>query len=221
MSGAESAYGLWILVILNSAVFIFFAFSFIKPRSKTDWRSLGAFSAFVVALFVEMYGFPLTIYFLAGWLVSRFPDLDPFSHESGHLLQTLLGVEGDPHFNFLHIASSIIIVAGFLILASSWRVLHQAQQRGELAMTGWYAHCRHPQYAAFILIMFGFLLQWPTLLTLMMFPVLVVVYVRLARHEEEMSLNEFGEAYRDYLARTPRFIPRLFSNKPTPSEGEG
>lgn len=150
MNADHSAYGLWILVVLNSAVFIFFAFSFIKPRSKTDWRSLGAFSAFVVALFVEMYGSPLTIYFLAGWLASRFPDLDPFSHESGHLLQTLLGVEGDPHFNVLHIASSIIIVVGFLILASSWRVLHQAQQHGELAMTGWYARCRHPQYAASI-----------------------------------------------------------------------
>jgi protein-S-isoprenylcysteine O-methyltransferase Ste14 len=220
MSGEESAYGLWILVVLNSAVFIFFAFSFIKPRSKTDWRSLGAFSAFVVALFVEMYGFPLTIYFLAGWLARRYPDLDPFSHESGHLLQTLLGVEGDPHFNILHIASSIIIVAGFLILASSWRVLHQAQQRGELALTGWYARCRHPQYAAFILIMFGFLLQWPTLLTVIMFPILVVVYMRLARHEEEMALKEFGEAYRTYMKRTPGFIPRVLPKATAHSRGE-
>ncbi|MDX5377555.1 MAG: isoprenylcysteine carboxylmethyltransferase family protein [Halomonas sp.] len=209
MNAGESAYGLWMLVILNSVVFVFFAFSFIKPRSEADWRSLGAFSAFVVALFVEMYGFPLTIYFLAGWLARRFPDLDPFSHESGHLLQTLLSVEGDPHFNLLHIASNLIIVAGFLILASAWRVLHQAQQRGELAMTGWYARCRHPQYAAFILIMLGFLLQWPTLVTVVMFPILVVVYVRLARHEEHMALVEFGEVYRAYIERTPRFIPRL------------
>lgn len=219
MNADHSAYGLWILVVLNSAVFIFFAFSFIKPRSKMDWRSLGAFSAFVVALFVEMYGFPLTIYFLAGWLASRFPDLDPFSHESGHLLQTLLGVEGDPHFNFLHIASSIIIVAGFLILASSWRVLHQAQQRGELAMTGWYARCRHPQYAAFILIMFGFLLQWPTLLTLIMFPILVVVYVRLARREEEMAMKEFGEEYRTYMKQIQGFIPRVRPKAPAHSKG--
>jgi protein-S-isoprenylcysteine O-methyltransferase Ste14 len=220
MSGAESAYGLWILVVLNSAVFIFFAFSFIKPRSKTDWRSLGAFSAFVVALFVEMYGFPLTIYFLAGWLARRFPDLDPFSHDSGHLLQTLLGVEGDPHFNVLHIVSSLLIIMGFLMLASAWRVLHQAQQRGELALTGWYARCRHPQYAAFILIMFGFLLQWPTLLTVIMFPILVVVYVRLARHEEEMALKEFGEVYRIYMKRTPGFIPRVLPKATAHSRGE-
>ena len=220
MNADHSAYGLWILVVLNSAVFIFFAFSFIKPQSKTDWRSLGAFSAFVVALFVEMYGFPLTIYFLAGWLTSRFPELDPFSHESGHLLQTLLGVEGDPHFNILHIASSLVIVAGFFILASAWRVLHQAQQRNELAMTGWYARCRHPQYAAFILIMFGFLLQWPTLLTLIMFPVLVVVYVRLARREEEMAMKEFGEEYRAYMKKIPGFIPRVHPKAPAHSKGE-
>lgn len=220
MNAGESAYGLWMLVVLNSAVFIFFAFSFIKPRSKADWRSLGAFSAFVVALFVEMYGFPLTIYFLAGWLVSRYPDLDPFSHDSGHLLQTLLGVEGDPHFNVLHIASNVIIVVGFFMLASAWRVLYRAQQSGEVAMTGWYARCRHPQYAALVLIMFGFLLQWPTLLTVVMFPILVVVYVRLARREEHMALMEFGEVYRAYMERTPRFIPRLSSKLTTHFRGE-
>ncbi|WP_299313543.1 isoprenylcysteine carboxylmethyltransferase family protein [uncultured Halomonas sp.] len=220
MNAGESAYGLWILVILNSAVFIFFAFSFIKPRTQTDWRSLGAFSAFVVALFVEMYGFPLTIYFLAGWLASRYPDLDPFSHDSGHLLHTLLGLGGDPHLNPLHIASNIIIVLGFFMLASAWRVLHQAQRKGGLATTGWYARCRHPQYAALILIMFGFLLQWPTLLTVIMFPILVVVYVRLARREEREALKTFGDEYRVYMARTPGFLPQFVHGGVTRSRRE-
>jgi len=213
--GSESAYGLWTLVILNSAVFIFFAFSFAKPQTKADWRSLGAFSAFIVALFTEMYGFPLTIYFMSGWLADQYPGVDFLSHENGHLLHTLLGFEGDPHFDPLHWASNIFIVLGFFLLASAWRVLHQAQQTRSLATEGWYDRCRHPQYIAFIMIMFGFLLQWPTIPTLVMFPILVVVYVRLAKREERMALEEFGEAYRRYMETTPAWIPKINADNTT------
>lgn len=205
---AGDAYGLWSLVIINSAVFIIFAFSFAKPQSKRDWRSLGAFSAFVVALFTEMYGFPLTIYLFSGWLQSKFPDTDIFSHDAGHLWNTLLGWNINPHFDPLHILSNLIIVSGFMLLASAWRVLHAAQQNHDLAVTGAYTRIRHPQYLGFILIMFGFLLQWPTLLTVIMFPILVYVYVRLARREEQLALQEFGDRYRAYMARTPAFRPR-------------
>jgi protein-S-isoprenylcysteine O-methyltransferase Ste14 len=204
------AYGLWTLVALNSGIFIFFAFSFAKPQSNADWRSLGVFSAFIVALFTEMYGFPLTIYLLSGWLQSRFPATDWFSHESGHLWHSLLGWEMNPHFDPLHILSNLVIFGGFLLLASAWRVLHAAQQQGQLAMDGIYTHIRHPQYVAFVLIMFGFLLQWPTLPTLIMFPILLVIYVRLARKEEAVSLHDFGKQYRAYMQRTPAFIPHLF-----------
>ena len=209
----ESAYGLWSLVIINSAIFIFFAFSFVKPKTTTDWRSLGAFSAFVLALFTEMYGFPLSIYFLSGWLAERYPDIDFLSHDNGHLLHTLLALEGNPHFDPLHIASNVLIILGFFLLASAWNVLHQAQQAGTLASSGWYARCRHPQYLAFIIIMFGFLLQWPTLPTLIMFPILVVVYVRLARREEQQALAEFGDAYRHYQREVPAWLPRSHSKQ--------
>jgi protein-S-isoprenylcysteine O-methyltransferase Ste14 len=209
MMDSENGYGMWVLVILNSAIFIFFAFSFVKPKTNTDWRSLGAFSAFVIALFTEMYGFPLTIYFLSGWLTKKFPGVDFFAHENGHLLHTLLGFEGNAHFDPLHIASNVLIIFGFFILSLSWKVLLQAQQTHSLANSGWYARCRHPQYLAFIIIMFGFLLQWPTILTVIMFPILVVVYVRLAKREEQMTLAEFGDEYREYMAHTPAVIPRL------------
>jgi protein-S-isoprenylcysteine O-methyltransferase Ste14 len=205
----DSAYGLWTLVILNSAVFIFFAFSFTKPKTKTDWRSLGVFSAFVIALFTEMYGFPLSIYFLSGWLAENYPGVDFLGHDNGHLLHTLLGLKGDPHWDLLHIASNIIIVLGFFLLSASWRVLHIAQQTYSLANTGWYARCRHPQYIAFIMIMFGFLLQWPTIPTLVMFPILVIVYVRLAKREELIAQEEFGEEYVQYMLSTPAWIPRI------------
>lgn len=205
----DSDYGLWGMVIINSAIFIFFAFSFVKPKSKTDWRSLGIFSAFVVALFTEMYGFPLTIYFLSGWLAENYPGIDFLAHENGHLLHTLLGFEGSAHWDPLHIASNILIVMGFFLLSSAWNVLHQAQKTHTLATTGWYARCRHPQYVAFILILFGFLLQWPTLPTLVMFPILVLVYRRLAKREEGVALEEFGDVYRRYQAETPAWFPLL------------
>lgn len=203
------AYGLWPLVILNSAVFIIFAFSFSKPKTKRDWRSFGAFAAFIVALFAEMYGIPLTIYFLSGWLANRYPGIDPLSHDAGHLWYTLLGIKGNPHTNPIHLLSNLLVLAGFFLLASAWKVLFAAQQRHSLATTGPYARIRHPQYAAFTLILFGFLLMWPTLLTLAMFPVLVWMYVRLAKSEESEALAEFGETYELYRRSTPAFFPRV------------
>jgi protein-S-isoprenylcysteine O-methyltransferase Ste14 len=203
------AYGLWLLVVVNVAVFVLFAFSFARPRDARDWRSLGAFAAFAVALFTEMYGFPLTIYLLSGWLQTRYPGLDLASHDAGHLWFTLLDLKGSAHFNAVHLVSDALIFAGFLIIASAWRVLHEAQRAGRLATTGLYAYVRHPQYAGFIVILLGFLLQWPTLLTLAMFPVLVAMYVRLARHEEAEARVQFGAAYDRYAAVTPRWMPHL------------
>ena len=203
------AYGLWLLVVINSAIFILFALSFAKPRTKRDWRSVGAFSAFIVALFTEMYGFPLTLYFLSGWLQSRYPEVDWFSHDAGHLLEMFFGWKANPHLGPFHILSFAFIGCGFVLVAAAWRVLREAQRSNALASTGPYAYVRHPQYAGFILVMFGFLLQWPTLLTLAMFPVLVWMYMRLARQEEREVLAQFGEAYARYAARVPAFLPRL------------
>ena len=203
------AYGLWLLVLINSAVFIIFAFSFTRPRTSRDWRSFGAFSAFIVALFTEMYGFPLTVYLLSGWLGSRYPQLDLFSHSSGHLWHTLFQMKGDPHLDPFHILSNVFIFGGLIFLASAWEQLYRAQRERKLATTGAYAYVRHPQYVAFIVIMFGFLLQWPTLLTLVMFPVLVWMYIRLARSEERDALKEFGERYARYAQSTRAFFPRL------------
>ena len=208
MNSPENAYGLWSLVIINSAFFIIFAFSFFKPQSRRDWRTLGLYSAFIMALFTEMYGFPLTIYFLSGWLQSNYPEVNWLSHDAGHLLEMLFGWKANPHFGPFHIFSMIFIGGGFWLLASAWKVLYAAQQAHILAASGPYARIRHPQYVAFILIMFGFLLQWPTILTLFMFPVLVYMYVRLARAEEHDSEARFGEQWRVYAARTPGFIPR-------------
>ena len=204
----ESAYGLWSLVLVNSAVFIIFAFSFAKPQSKRDWRSFGAFSAFLVALFTEMYGAPLTIYLLSSWLGNSFLGLD-LTHDGGHLWAELVGWRGDPHFSPFHLASYVFIIGGFWAISAGWRSLYQAQKTGELATDGLYARMRHPQYAGFMAIMVGFLLQWPTLATLVMFPILVLVYRRLAIREEREVAERYGEAWELYAAQTPRLLPRL------------
>ncbi|MEZ5318351.1 MAG: isoprenylcysteine carboxylmethyltransferase family protein [Vicinamibacterales bacterium] len=217
MNHDAPAYGLWAIAFVNAAVFIIFAFSFFKPRTGRDWRTFGTFSAFLVALFVEMYGFPLTIYLLAGWLQTRFPGTDFLTHDAGHIWYSLLGFEGDPHLNPIHVASNLLVVGGFFLLAGAWRVLFKAQQTGTLASSGPYAYVRHPQYVAFIVIMIGFLLQWPTLLTLAMFPVLVVMYVRLAHREEREVARELGPIWEAYAAATPRWVPRLPSRADTPA----
>ena len=136
MTNNPPAYGLWSLVLLNSAIFLVFAFSFTKPRTTRDWRAFGAFSAFIVALFVEMYGFPLTIYLLSGWLSHRYPGLNVLSHNTGHLWETLFGWKGDPHANPLHLASYVLIGVGFYVLAAAWNVLYTAQRTSRLAPEG-------------------------------------------------------------------------------------
>jgi protein-S-isoprenylcysteine O-methyltransferase Ste14 len=212
-------YGLWGLAAINSAIFIFFAFTFFKPQTKRDWRSFSAFSAFLVALFTEMYGFPLTIYLLSGWLQTHYPDVNWLSHDAGHLLEMMFGWKTNPHAGPFHILSFAFIGGGFIVISAGWKVLYEAQRRRQLATSGIYSYIRHPQYVGFILVMFGFLLQWPTLLTLAMFPVLVFMYVHLARTEEREALAEFGTDYERYIREVPGFVPRLGNLSGHPRHG--
>lgn len=210
---AESAYGLWTLVLVNALVLVIFAFSFSRPRTAREWRTFGGFTAFVLALFTEMYGVPLTLYVLSGWLQTRYPGLDLLAHDTGHLWLTLFGARGSAHAGALHVASNVLIAGGLVLIVLAWRVLHAAQRAGGIAERGPYALVRHPQYLGFGVVLVGLLLQWPTILTLAMFPVLVGMYVRLARSEEGAMRKRFGEAYVRSVAGRPRFAPRLFGRR--------
>ena len=208
--GTVPSYGDWSLAVIYTLVFALIALFFHRPESARDWRAFVAFTAFLAALFIEMYVFPLTIYLLSGWTGSRFLRVESLPHDVGHVLEMMFDWRANPPLGVFQIASTVLILGGFLLLVSAWSVLHKAQQRRQLARTGVYAHIRHPEYVAFVLVMSGFLLRWPTLITLAMFPILVFVYVRLARREEQAALAEFGDAYQRYLVATPAFVPRVF-----------
>ena len=150
------AYGFWFLVAVNIGLFAFFIMSFLTPLKKREWRSMSATLAFFVALFTEMYGFPLTIYILTGVLGSKYPALNPFSHASGHLWVTFLG-GGAAMLTIIHLISDGLVIIGFIIMWKGWKLIHTA--KGVLVAEGPYAYVRHPQYSGLFLVMIGMLIQ--------------------------------------------------------------
>ena len=197
-------YGWWPMVALNVGLALAFVLSYLRPARRREWRSFGVLAAFVVALFTEMYGFPLTIYLLTA-LLGRLPFPDPFAHASGNLIASLLGL-GEEWAGFFMLLGGGLMFLGLWIVASAWRLVHAAD--GTLVTEGPYTIVRHPQYSGLILGILGTLIQWPTLITLVMAPVLVVTYYRLARREEADLARRFGERYAAYRARTPMLLPR-------------
>ena len=132
-----------------------------------------------------------------------------YTHDNGHILSTILGLKGDPHFNILHILSNVFIIGGILLLGKAWQVLYNAQKMHHIATTNVYKYVRHPQYTAFILIIIGFLLQWPTFITLIMAPILILRYIRLAKTEEQEMTKQFDSAYTNYKKETPGYVPSI------------
>lgn len=204
----DYGYGNWLMVLVSIILFLYFLKSVFKPKTKTDWRSYKIMGAFFVALFAEMYGFPLTIYLLTSYLGNRFLNLD-FSHDNGHILNTILGIKGDPHFSILHILSSVLIFGGFILIAKAWDTLYKSQKANKLAVSGVYHYIQHPQYLGFISIIVGFLLQWPTLITLIMAPILIFRYIRLGKEEELAMAKKFGGEYAVYKKETPGYFPSI------------
>jgi len=194
----DYGYGYWYLVALNVILFGLFIL-FIPFKKRQQRLPTSIYLAFIVALYTEMYGFPLTIYIFA-WLLGY---QNPLTHASGHILAPIIGE--DIFFTFIHPISNIMIYAGILLVVLGWRQIYSARQ--ELVTTGLYAYVRHPQYLGFLTLTLGMMVQWATIPTLLMWPILFALYYRLAKQEEKEMEVKFGEKYREYKSKVSMFLP--------------
>ncbi len=193
--------GTWGLAIIMMLIGFWIVYRYVAPKGWKEWRNAGFLQAFIIALYAEMYGFPLTVYVLTSALGIEIPLL----HIKGHLWSTLLG--GGEWLALLEMhLGYVFVIAGISLLIAGWRRIYKARQEQGLVTDGIYGLVRHPQYSGIFLAIFGQLIHWPTIPTLVLFPIIVFLYYRLSRKEEKILLARFGEAYRDYMTRVPMFF---------------
>lgn len=204
MNDFSMHYGHWGWVLITVLIASWILYRFVAPRSWRDWMGAGLVQAFIIALYAEMYGFPLTIYLLTGFLGI---DL-PLTGFSGHLWATLLGY-GATGAMLEMMLGGVFIVVGLVLLIRGWVQVYRTSLEGQLSTQGVYGLVRHPQYTGIILAVFGQVIHWPTVITLLLFPMIVLAYVRLAKREESTLDERFGEEYQAYRQRVPMLLPRL------------
>ena len=204
----EDWYGNWREVLIVSAVFLAFVLGFVWPRGGAQWRNAGLYSAFLISLFVEMFGIPLTIFLLAPLLELRALD---FGMSESHLWAFLLDraqiVPLAWGVYLVMTVSMALIAIGLALVAVGWAQVFGA--RHQLATSGIYRFVRHPQYLGLMLVIVALIIQWPTIPTLLMAPLLLAMYVLQARREDRELQTRFGDAFAAYASHVPAFIPRL------------
>ena len=170
----------------------------LAPKAWREWAVSGLVQAFFISLYAEMYGFPLTIYLLV-----RFSGLDR-SYLSANLWSTLLGV-GETGMMIAMLLGYALAFFGLVILIEGWRELYRAHRDERLATGGLYAFVRHPQYTGLLLALFGEgVVHWPTIFSVVLFPVIALAYALLARSEEKRMLERFGGDFAAYRHRVPQ-----------------
>lgn len=184
--------GRWDLVAVSIVLFVVFL-ALIPVRLRRDWRPHGIYAAFIVSLFAEMFGFPLSAYFLSTILGLTFFE------RQFMLYMYKIGMP----------LGSLITFVGVLLIILGWREAYRA--RDQLATQGIYRHLRHPQYLGILLVTAGWLVHWPTIPSLIMWPIIVLLYYRLSLREDKFLADRFGEEYRQYAEKTPMLLPLRLS----------
>jgi protein-S-isoprenylcysteine O-methyltransferase Ste14 len=189
ISAAPLPRDLWLIALFN--ILLVSLFVFLTPvRTKESWKSHGAYVAFMVSLFSEMYGFPLTVYFLSSLGYSLEPQFIRYVFAYGQVI-------GSP-----------IVIAGIILIYKGWKEI--VFKKGTLLVTeGIYTVVRHPQYLGFLLVTLGQFIVWPTIPTAILWPVLAVLYYRQAKREEAVLSEKFGEQFQEYARKTPMFLPKI------------
>ncbi len=194
--------GAWGITVIMIVIASWLFYRYFAPKNWREWAGAGVVQAFIIALYAEMYGFPLTIYLLA-----RFFGLDR-TELSANLWSSLIGL-GETGMVISMLIGYALLFAGIGIFIQGWRELYRANQENRLATTGLYGLVRHPQYTGLFIDLFGEgVVHWPTVFSVGLFPVIVLAYTLLARHEEKCMLEKFGEHYRAYRKQVPMFFPR-------------
>ena len=193
---------LWALAVIMIVVASWVLYRYLAPKTWREWASAGIVQAFIIALYAEMYGFPLTIYLLVRFFGLDTPNLN------ASLWSTLFGF-GELGMVIFMVPGYLLLFTGIGLFAQGWRELYRARKQDRLVTDGLYDVVRHPQYLGLFIGLFGEgIVHWPTVFSVGLFPIVVLAYTHLARKEERRMVEKFGEEYRAYQRRVPMFIPR-------------